>query len=983
MRRWSVRGLLSNACRRPLPRPRPRLRLVRFQPASTASLSQDKALNLPPTTSASPVPKYAIFGKIHLPPRDPDAWAALLDGALPPHLRDWTTADWTTAAPPPNLSAVDVAEILLAAQHPQKREQPLDLLYHLGINQGRWNAVVWLVKKIVDKFPVRHSQSSRLSNVNSLWNGIPLGPDTLDEPFALSMDDATTRSGLVEARSLDELTADPTHAPQDNLQHDALGQIWQSLGAMTRACAGGEIQPEVLEIIAYLHHREVMPMSIYQSHPHPDKSAVQQPPLLSLLSSRILTSLSDAAWRAHEKLVVEEAKAMGGEYAALRPEVPGSVYRVHVAGLRPEVWMEMILWSCIRGGWTVQGADILRSIVTIKQGWKPLSWREYEKSISLTNGNKSPNWAELEYLFKTRPSATTDPPSAQGAQIDRTVSAEVVNAYVDAITSNVSDTADTWGFAVQDALSRLTELRVFLRRPVDCPRDAPPKLSLSTGTWTAQMLRVIDTAGVDAAANSAIVRKAAKLESSFAKDILSRNTRDLPEYVLDGDLALHGLLVRALYGQIAAGSVEGTVQVFREMQRRTEENKLLSLQRFMLLRESFVRSVDRDGMFNSNLPGIEFPGFTIEIPTTILGSFLELLTETKQLSLAQGLLEPNDIGEAIVGEHLLEDPFIQPAVLRYASESNDTALLEKLRTIPLAEASYRAILDSHVGACRWDAAKRVLANLPDNVQWSISNLASVIRTMLMQVRGADAGNPACGRDLKSASDLLFQMCYKYRGTWEASKFAGLRTLLFVLAGVDRQWASFSVNLMRDMSWQYFTLDATDFNSVLEGVVHSYGSAAGQRLVERFWPPEVRLAQGQRSTERGTIRRLRGIDKYQRIVIPTPPTAKGDDGLVMRGGLLPNTRTISIVLRAALVEIQPQPADAVRSAPDMEAVDYDPHSVAHWAVQRLSDLPNVEDVIVENLDKTLAEKGLHDIRAELPEIQPQNEALAEEEELDEE
>ena len=144
----------------------------------------------------------------------------------------------------------------------------------------------------------------------------------------------------------------------------------------------------------------IMPMSIYNQRPSPDSTAIQQPPTLRLFSSRILTSLSDAAWRAHEKMVVQEAKAKGGDYAALRPEIPGMAYRIYVAGLRPEVWMELILWSCLHGGWVIDGVKILRMLSSepSQRQWRSLSWR----TLAAAEGGKDDDWDKFDYIFNTQ-----------------------------------------------------------------------------------------------------------------------------------------------------------------------------------------------------------------------------------------------------------------------------------------------------------------------------------------------------------------------------------------------------------------------------------------------------------------------------------------------------------------------------------------------------------------------------------------------------
>ena len=252
---------------------------------------------------------YDVFEQLDYPDPDrreePSVWVALLEAGLPSHLRHHASSQGGE-----EIDAAHIAQILIAAQRVNEltnvEKEGVDPLFHLGVVQGRWNAVVWIVKRLVEAFGGQGLHNNRdaerifpWKSEQPLWqlttNEIDLGQDVTifkSSPAAVNM-----------ASKLDEDTQDAEEKSERHeiLRRDCLGHIWRSLGHMTMVCADDGMKPEILEIIAYLHHMEIMPMSIYNQRPSPDSTAIQQPPTLRLFSSRILTSLSDAAWRAHEK----------------------------------------------------------------------------------------------------------------------------------------------------------------------------------------------------------------------------------------------------------------------------------------------------------------------------------------------------------------------------------------------------------------------------------------------------------------------------------------------------------------------------------------------------------------------------------------------------------------------------------------------------------------------------------------------------------
>lgn len=936
--------------------------------------------------------QYAVFQKTPIPESDRiEEWAALIEGALPPHLRN-------PGISPPllTLAATDLAEVLLAAQRPNTRtSHGFDLLYHLGFDQGRWNAVVWLIKKLVDRFPMTPHPDTTTLNYLNLWNQVPpfrvpltagsrtqLDGDPFDHtaidahaagkheecPLQIELDDSLYSPDSIKAKSLNELTGSPgvDGVYQQDLSHAALGQIWRTLGAMTQACAGGSIRQEVLEIIAYLHHREIMPTSIYQYQPRMDKSAIQQPPLIPLLSSRILTSLSDAAWRAHEKLMVEEAKIGQPSRDSNAPPAFAAPYRARIDGIFPEVWLELILWSCLHGGWIEQGGRILEKIAS-RKGWRPLSWREYEKALPPTGQMNSNDWDAWDYLFKTRAPSTMDPPRSSIPEVQQTVSAEVVNAYIDAIAGLPSDRYAPKGSSFRP-VQKVLQLKKFL---------AKQELGLTTGSWDALVVRLIESQGEVPEETSMDTGRIVDLSPGLGQGLKSKNTQDLPAYVLDGGLAMQGILNRSLYGMLASGNLERALRVFRDMVMRTDKDKQTSMASFMEGSKPLLRALHGDDMFTSNVTGIDYPAFNLQIPTTTLALLLDLVTQAREYDFGRWLLYSKDADGPVIKSDQYDDSFLIPALVRFATATQDTRLFSTLRSLP--NFSVHLVLDAQIDAMRWDAATGIVQHTNEDEpkarkapkrSWNMNSLANLVRVMLSQVPGASGGEAKSHENLQSAMTLFTTMVDQVE-PGDSILADKVQTLLSVLASVDESWATFCWNLRRRYGHHDFQMNSGQFNHLLEGVVSAYGSAQGRRLLRLFWPRSVRPSY--RSASKDPQNRI----ELHRIVVPLPGLSDTHKA-VMYGALRPNVRTMVIILRKAISELRDQTADdgAVPQSSvdlvdedDAEVVNMTQRGVVAWAARQMADLSDVyrRSDTVYNLDAALNGLEMEDLRKDVPDI----------------
>jgi hypothetical protein len=933
---------------------------------------------------------------------DPSAWSKLLEAGLPPRLR--LSADISGDA---QLDAAEVGQLLIAAQRPHTgSDEGIDLLFYLGFNQDRWDAVVWIVKRLVERFGGKGLHSVRKPEFSFLWQS-----DTLLSE--LTRNEIDLHAGIVTPRllstpstrkvTLDELTDNAVResGSHDVLRRDCFGQIWRSLGRMTMACAEDGMKPEILEIIAYLHHMEIMPMLIYNQRLSADSTAIQQPPILRLFSSRILTSLSDAAWRAHEKVIVEEAKAKGGNYASLRPEIPGQAYRVRVAGLRPEVWMELILWSCLHGGWVVDGVKILRmlSFEPPTSQWRCLSWRSLEWSEDVND------WEILDHIFNTRshPGFTDSEPNS-AAQIHRTISSEVVNAYVDAIFSVTRLRSGGKGMPLARVIRYLTQMKTLLDRS---------GLSLSTGSWDAILVRLFDQQPY-ITEDTRNFKRFVDLSPAMGEELNSGGGRNLPDYVMDPSAAVLGLFHRALQSTVNSGDVGGAFSLFQTLQDHADLNKHHSIADFLKRQQEPQRESNLPvDVFTGYFSGIEYPSFDLQIPPATLASFLDLVTDAKAYEFGHWLVHSRDLDGPVVPERQYGDPALRPVLIRFAAETGDSTLLTRLISTQadlarpgdpaVPESVLQSFFDSQVNLKHWDAAERILQHMEMRVaRWRHINLAHVARVMLSEyhtpsVRQADS-------DFNRAKSLFAEMVSGRYSKFSEKHDDRVRLIVTMVAVLDRYWASFCLDLDCLRGFYDFLLPTKSFNLVLEGIVSSLGSVAGRRVLGIFWPHVVRDVQRTRSSSFnselehvpkslytpfiGTESRMK--QPIAPLRAPFGPTEKRirstvriqgyrDIIVAIYGGVRPDLMTIRIILRQALEEFRNRTpnqnvegfatseAELAHEPVDERGLDLSETGMIEWAARCLRSLSMADRDILAELESTLNAQEMQRIRARIPDL----------------
>ncbi|KAK4893812.1 hypothetical protein LTR27_007837 [Elasticomyces elasticus] len=917
---------------------------------------------------------YAIFNRITPPSGNAknraSNWAPLVEACLPAGLRQTDVHPHTIVD-----TSRDRAEILLAARQLPKMRQGTDLLYDLAVSQGRWKAAVWLMKDLIDHFGPNSQLSHHAALDRGPWNGQGSLDLLTEEAIDLPRPEPVVHPGpsLISALELTEEQSDSTAEARkpEAFRRNVLGLIWRTLGAMIISCGDGPVRPEILEIIAHLHHQGLVPKDIYNRTPREDETAIQQPPILHLLSSRILTSLSDAAWRAHERILVEEASATSGRYVPLRPEIPGTAYRVRVAGVRPEVWLEFILWACLHGEWVLEGAALLQYICNQSNPqWKPISWR----SLAPASRDRPVDWDNLDYIFNTRAPATMDQDTVVH-DVKRTVSSEVVNAYVDAVLGQLNAGEPDRVLSASFVLDNLRVLQEFLERS---------GLKLGAGSWDSAVMRLVESLPATSI-GSTFVEGLINLSPGFGGEIRTSEVPAPPPYVLDGSAAIIGVAHRALRTSINAGNLKESFRLLRTLQVYTDANRRSSLAAFFASPQ-FGVNPEGQGLFTSNFETIEYPAFELQLPSTILGPLLDLVTDTRSFYLGKWLLYNDEIDGPFIVESSYSDPIIAPALVRFAIATNDKELLSKLvqkgareeveagETLEVPQNVLQAVLNAQIELHRWTAVRHILKALAKTKgsEWTIFNLAVLARTMILVGKTQGSGDEKSGKDLAEAKSIFAAMIKGDYSGPDHVKGADiqeqLRTLLTVVSVVGTPWATLCNSIDSGYGHFYFNLPTRSFNTVLEGAIEAHGISVARRLIMLFWPREVRIAQAKHlaeTSEGSQISRAEqqrvGLEKRQ----PTKIELLRSDGaahVAMYGGLQPNITTIRMIFREALDQLKPKAASEtalVSDSPITSAATSGYTRIAkrivRWCIQRLRNLGMAEADIRDEFEEMLPEQ----------------------------
>ena len=811
--------------------------------------------------------------------RDPKAWADLLDQYLPHELRlginEFAISVSDADSPRP---IQGLPHLLFTAR--TTKPLKLDLLSYIGVSQGRWEAVVWLVKAILN----RCTNSEPLLD----WETARCERDTAWVACGKSLEELTSHMILAEeftkpsgpGPTLDEIThAEPSEhwRVSEYMKREGIGQIWQSIGCMILQAADRPqedktfklIMFNVFQILGHLHHINALPGTIYNYTPAEDPSVLRRPPTLNWLSSHIMTILSDTAWKIHE--VSSNPFPIGANRTNSGYELPVASLQPRIRALGPEVWLDLVLWSCVEGGWITQGAWIVGEMMRRKgdQRWSAVNWHALRKpSVQSDAWSRVKSEIERSRMNQIGRGVGIAGRSGGLTIVDtdpRTVSSEVIVALVDGLINTTRSTTGLHGNSPDDVQRYLIACKNLLERKY---------FALDTNSWNTLILRLVESGGFFPEAEPRILEYIMNLTPSYLKELGALETEMSPSssvqgYAADQTTANLGLLHRSLRAFSEQGDVQGALRTFKKLQSMVDANRSRAIQDLALdvdyqrLAQVSIESAADD------LDAI--PGVYPNIPTNVLAAFLDLVTEAKLFDLGTWLLYSDEVDGPTILPEMYSDTNLQPALLRFATATADGSLLNQITkklVAPLSENVLRALMHCQIVLRKWEAAADLLAYFQEEEEmaWNATDVMVVGRTILRVENNTSIGSLEKTQSLSRARALLQGLLQgKYNSTRDKSQLLDLSQIRMVnqLSRIFQTVPGSLSEIATTVSQSYrasasCSVSSRAFNILLEGIVENHGSIAGRRLWNRWC---------QRVDSDALKRPLQQSDGTERVVIP--------------------------------------------------------------------------------------------------------------------
>ncbi|KAH7400709.1 hypothetical protein DE146DRAFT_471294 [Phaeosphaeria sp. MPI-PUGE-AT-0046c] len=885
---------------------------------------------------------------IPLPPADArhdvQQWLAVVERVLPTNLRQEHTQNTRESL---SVTSLDLAVVINAAQ-----DASVDILSHIGLVEKRWPAVVWMAKKLIEYGPRPGGPNAHLDSAsNILW------PETERR----SLKDLTESPCRIErvrpTRKLNLTLEDLTSAPNSiDLRHSAwkraMGQLWRSLGSAIMASAERYQEqdagmPYVLEIIAHLHHVGFMPDSVYTYRPHESRYALQQPPLLHMLSSKILTALSDATWKAHETSA-KLANITPKPSYFLGYEIPGSRYRLQVTELAPALWLELVLWSCLHGGWTSDGIAILEQVASKReqQGWNLISWREIVLAEHQRAATASKRWS----LFSIPDGG---PLGAENkVRTHRTLSSEVITAFVDALINEVRVGVGSRGFNPERVIQQLQILKGFL--------DSN-NLSLGSTSWDAVMARLLESGAFVPERRPETLLSLFELATGFGAEINTANTsatvsNEVPYFFEPTTLPLN-LLHRTMRAFINNGDIKGAMTTHNFLLQHTDENKQKSLQHFFEMLKS--QSPLRDELFTTQLPPVDFPAFETNLPVPLRAKLLDLATESKAYDLGRSFLFAQDIDGPLIGRNLYNHRNVAASIIRFGTLAGENELVldivkragvysESQQQHRLPVEVLTALFCSQLKLHKWGSVRSMQDYVAETPGFKPPPV--ILSTFAAELLRLSNG---LEEEVVKAQDAFTGLLY----AWEASIMNNIRhelyCILAIMSQLDGAWNSYCSQFLATSSRCSVKLSTENFNALLSGILDRYGSSKSKKIVNA-WCHITRDTFNAREAPGGLLRmsrfRLDAGKRYADRPADIEVVQESGAKLVLQGRISPNRQTAWAVIRKVQEEVDPRRWQG-RQLPATEGTEAG--DTLRWAARLLHNLGYDYEDIVRDMGSDLA------------------------------
>ncbi|KAL8763745.1 MAG: hypothetical protein Q9184_000537 [Pyrenodesmia sp. 2 TL-2023] len=794
------------------------------------------------------------------------AWISILEPYLPQHLRrkDFQEVDGDDgdAGKP-----VPVQDLYIWLAEARKVKEPKgDLLTHLAVEEGRHDAVLWLVEEALKE------HMSSLEVTESRVRRLPGRPDQ-----AFSSLEETTRSSdatqiMVDMTAFSASGLDPLmeHASRDTA-HRCLGEIWRSIGSMLlqaadRAPASAEsksIMTCVHRLLAHLHHVGAIPSSIYNYTPAKDPSVLQRPPTIHYWSLRIMTVISDASWTSLNASAQEHEKAWPGVESAGSSQMlnrsPAEMSSI-LPEVEPQIWLDFVLWCCVEGGWITEAAEVIYQMWARRGEGQQYSVIDYN-TLSEQHAPKLPWSARIKASIRRSRMRETAGGHTFGSYSDRidylkpperTVSSEVVAAVIDGLVNTASPNPTLYGNKHSVIEKHISVCKILLDRK---------QLGLGSTSWNAIVLRTFESLSTDPKLPRTIIEPIISwspplLQEPFATNSAYRSDSGAQTYVADPSAISLGLLHRLLSDFSLKGDLRGALRIFRRLQEIVDANRKASLASFPAVVAPILRQHGEDALARSDEQQ-EAPGLNLQLPPHIIAPFLDLITQAEEFELGSWLLHSDEVDGCIIPPRMYACEVLQPALIRFASAAGDEQLLGSVTQqleAPIPEAVLRALLHHQIHCARWDAVREILelSRDSDQLAWEPTDVIALACAVLSAERNARSMSV----DFLRAQPPTILLKALLRGEYntppnpsrarDLSETRMLNQLARVIASVPSklsQELSPFCSRERNALSASCTIPTNAFNMFLQTVIDLHGIVEGTCLCQNWCAPPTPASPG--------------------------------------------------------------------------------------------------------------------------------------------
>ena len=751
----------------------------------------------------------------------PEAWMKLTYPFLPAELRSKLPENQITDSVPDCKDRKILSRLLRNA-----RAQKIDLLAYLGLERGYWQESMYLVETLlVNIFPTAQDEDSPQLLSNIQWP---------EEEASASLRDLCYDSFEVELKS-ENNRAEPENAmgwwkdgPSDKalLNREfrlAMREIWQSLGSLVIAASDMPLERMrsamgwVYQIIAQLHHGGMIPDSIYQYEIPRFTSSTVRSPVIHMLSTRILTALSDTAFTKESR------------------EIPGMAYRLKGGDPFPNVWLEFVLWCSIDNGYVEESIWILEQLKgnASFSKWRLVDWTEYEQESNNDAGwvfGKSRDQSLQRFLEQTE---------------ERTLSSQVVTAVLDGLISNIQNhqlERHDMDAKLSAFPGRLYSLLSMLK--------SQSNTSMDSTSFDRLFMRILDSSGfsVQQIAPSAweslhqieSFRPAPKRDPDNLSEMSSPLSLDL---VIRAMNPVPSVLHQLIENFSRLGDSRRALAAFDDIQLRIDESRKRNI-------TLFGKRLDSLEQLNASYHGAAAEGYFVptgEIPDRVLAFFLNTLTEGNHLDFGNWLLYSADMDGPVIHPGRYSSPQLGPALIRFARATGDRKLLSRVLDAAPSKPSVAFLheaLNSRLALHDFDLAERILGHLRRDLVGSygekggyrVSNL-STLAAALIRLKHVDDRDEKAAGCYEAGLSLFERMLrgdyrnqFNYGTEFEAFKDHLVSNVLRILQSfpnplqgiIPRYSASYKTS-------RRIRLPAHVFHPLLSAVTDIHGSVEAKRL----------------------------------------------------------------------------------------------------------------------------------------------------------